>query len=257
MNFTRFYVLVIAFLLCVSVFAFTRTPGIKNQNSNVTVTNLTNAFQVTAAQRFDNQLRLSLRNIDHRSVTAFVITIGKTYRITEEFVTSGLTDDIGVKSQQTFERTYPIASSERNSNDITLQTIVFDDKTGEGNPVIFEEIRATRLAHALQIKRSMKLLQRTLDFLSDQDVDVAQLKNDIETELNRPETETLTELRKLWPLDTINRNNERSLSDFVQQGLAAGKTDVLRRVSELDQCANRKDKLLSITTYYQKLLARL
>jgi len=254
----RFYVLTIALLLCLSGFTFTKTSRTLNhqESKNVKGTNRTSTFQVTDAQRVEEQLTLSFMNNDGRRVTAFVITIGKGYSIKEDFITSEVSDEVGIKPRQTFQRTYPFPSSPLQSTDVTLQAAVFDDKTGDGNPIIFEEIMDTRLGQALQIKRSIKLLEQYVDSMNGQD-SVGKLKAELEVHLSRPETETMAALQELQGVGTINRSNKSSVSDSVYAGLAAGRTDVLRRVAELEHCANRKLKLLSITTYYHKLLERL
>ncbi len=89
-------------------------------------------------------------------MTAFVITIGNDFRITEDFITSEIPDKVGIKSQKIFEKTYPISATLRTAP-VTLQAVVFEDKTGDGDPIIFEDLRDTHLGQAVQLKRFLKV----------------------------------------------------------------------------------------------------
>ena len=256
----RFYVLTIALLLCLTGFTFNTTSKSLNpqENKTIRITNRTRTFQLTDARLVDNQLHLSFTNNDDRRVTAWVITFGTGHRysITEDYFVSEESDEPGIKPRQTLQRTFPLASSQLNSTGVVLEAAVFDDKTGDGNPVNFEDIIDDRLGRALQIKRSLKLLDQYVDSLDGRD-SVGKLKAELEVDLSRPEAETLVALKELQVVSMINRSNRISISDSVHEGLAAGRTDVLRRVAELENCKDRKDKLLSIKTHYYKLLGRL
>jgi hypothetical protein len=257
MRFPRFYALTVLVLLSVGAIVLTKSSSFKavSNSDKVVVTNKTRAFQVIDAKRADETFTLALKNNYDRRITAFVITVGSSFRITEDFATSEVSDDVGIPSQETFERTYPLSSSVGPSLNITLQSVVFDDKSGDGDPVIFEDIRDTRLGQAVQINRALKLIEKHLN--SHDSNNTSKLKNDIEAALNGSEAETLILLRDLHPLGTINRKGEDSLSDFVKEGLEAAKTDVLRRMNEVDQSADSKGTLLKVTAYYKKLLERL
>jgi len=225
--------------------------------NNLVVANKTKAFQITEANLVDDGFTLSLKNNDGRRITAFAITVGKEFRITEDFIISEVSDEVGIQPQETFKHTYPLSLSQRLLK-ITLQAVVFDDKTGDGDPVIFEDIRDARLGQAVQFKRTLKLLEKYEDSLNgEHGGDTSKLKQNIEAALNGPERETLTLLRDLHPLGTINRKGKDSLSDFVREGLAAGKADVLRRMKEVEDSANSRDSLLKMTAYYRKLLERI
>lgn len=224
----------------------------------IVVVNKTKAFQVIEAKRVDNKLNISLKNNYVRRITAFVIRIGKNFRITEELISSEVSDEIGIKSQETVHRTFPIPSDVQYEPflQITLHSIVLDDNTGDGDPVIFEDIRDARLGQAVQMRRALKLLDKYIP-LGDSPVNTWQLKQDLEAALDGPETETLALLRDQHPLGVINRHGTDSLSDFVKDGLARGKSDALRRLMEAEQSSSPRDSLLKMKASYQKILKRL
>ena len=137
----RIYVFAAVLLLALSVLVLTRNvPSQTAQSGDISVLNKTTAFQVISAQQVNNRLSLSLKNNSVHTVTAFVITIGSDFRITDDFITSEVPHKIGIKSQKIFEKTYPIPAALRTAA-VVLQAVVFEDKTGEGDPIIFEDIR--------------------------------------------------------------------------------------------------------------------
>lgn len=263
MRSTPFLICFAIVLLALGLLVFSQSSPLKataqDDGHNIVIANKTSAFHVIEAKRGKDSFTLTLKNNYGRRITAFVITIEKNFRITEDFISSELSE-VGIDSQGTFQRTYPLSSSlqDQPSLDISIQSVVFDDKTGDGDPIIFEDIRDERLGRAVQVKRALKLLDKYLSsFNPHEGVNTGQLRNDIQAALNRPEPETFILLRELHPLGTINRKGTNTLSDFVLEGLAAGEADALRRIEDVEHSANRKDSLLKIADYYQKLLERI
>jgi hypothetical protein len=256
----RLYVFAVVVSLSVSAVLITKASRSKiipqGPPATVAVLNKTSAFQVVKAERVHDKFTLSLKNNYGHRITAFVITIGKNFRITEDFIGSEVSDEVGIKSQETYERTYPIPSTQQfePSLDVTLQAVVLDNKTGDGDPIVFEEIRDTRLGQAIQIRRSLRLLDKYM--YGPARYNNSKLKNDLEKALNAPDTETLTELRELHPLGLIDPKGQSSVNDFFRQGLAAGRNDVLKKLNEVEQSATGTETLLKMKAHFQKLLDR-
>ncbi len=187
-------------------------------------------------------------------MTAFVITVGDNFRITEDFITSEIPDKVGIKSQKTFEKTYPISAALRTAP-VTLQAVVFEDETGDGDPIIFEDVRDNRLGQAVQLKRFLKVSDKHVNGSLPPNTD--NLRRDLESALDGPETETLSIIRELHATGTINRNGNGAISGFVKQGLEAAKIDILRRTSEFELSDDTTVKLQNLKAYYQELLRRL
>lgn len=254
MSSRRVYVFAAVLLLALSVLVLTRgVPSKTAQSDDISVINKTSAFQVITANQVNNRLSISLKNNSAHTVTAFVITIGN-LRITEDFITSEIPDKIGIKSQKTFEKTYPIPATSLTAP-VTLQAVVFEDKTGDGDPLIFEDVRDNHLGQAVQLKRFLKVFDKHVNASSPPDTD--NLRHDLETALDGSETETLNIIRELHPTGGINRNGSGAVSDFVKQGLEAAKIDILRRTSEFGSSADTTVKLQKLKAYYQELLRRL
>jgi len=256
----RLYVFAVVVSISLSAVFITKTSRSKiiaqSPAATLAVLNKTSAFQVVKAERVHDKFTVALKNNYGHRITAFVITVGKEFRITEDFICSEVSNEVGIKSQEIFQRTYSIPSPQRfeTSLDVTLQTVVLDDNTGDGDPILFEELRDTRLGQAIQIRRSLRLLNKYIDGASGDYS--SRLKDDLEKALDAPETETLTELRELRPLGIINRKGQNSLNDSFKEGLAAGRNDVLRKLNAAEQSPGGTETLLKLKAHLQKLLER-
>ena len=251
----RVYVFAAVLLFALSVLLITKSvPSKTAQSANISVLNKTSAFQVLSAQQVNDRLSLSLKNNSAHTVTAFVITVGSEYRITEDFITSEIPDRIGIKSQKTFEKTYPIPETLRTAP-VTLQAVVFENKTGDGDPIIFEDVRDNHLGQAVQLKRFLKVLDKHVNASLPLNTD--NLRRDLETALDGPETETLSIILERHPTGSIDRNGNGAVSDFLKLGLEAAKFDILQRTSELGSSDDTPVKLQKLKAYYKELLKRL
>ena len=259
----RLYVLTLALLLSASVLVFTKTYRSPKSRSDdfVPIVNKTSGFQVLQATRAGDRVTLSLKNNYPHSITAFVLTFGKGFHITEDFITSEVSGDVGIQPHQIFEGTYTLPSDQTSKSNqtspttpaITLQAVVLADKSGDGDVISFEDVRDTRLGQAVQIKRSLRVLEK---YITDSP-DFENLYTEIRAALDRPEPETLKAVKDIHPVGTINRNSSDPLSDSVKEGLASARTDVLRRLGEAKVATRKKDFLLETKAYYEKLLNRL
>ena len=259
----RLYLLTLVLLLSASVLVFTRTDRSPKSRSDdyVAVVNKTSGFQVLQATRSGDQITLSLKNNYPHSITAFVLTFGKGFQITEDFIIAELPDEVGIQPHQIFERTYTLPLDQPNESirtsptnpAITLQAVVLADKSGDGDVNSFEDVRDTRLGQAVQVKRSLRVLEKYINNM----LDAENLETEMRAELDRPDHETLKAIKEIRPVGTINRKISDPLSDSVKEGLAAARTDVLRRLGEAKVSNRRKDVLLETKVYYEKLLNRL
>ena len=182
------------------------------------------------------------------------MTVGDDFRITEDFITSEIPDKVGIKPQKTFEKTYPLPATLR-TMPVTLQALVFEDKTSDGDPVIVADGRDNHLGQAVHLKRVLKVFDKHVNGSLPPNTD--NLRRDLETVLEGPETETLSIIRELHPTGSINRNGNGPVSGFVKQGLEAAKVDILRRTSEFESSGDTTVKLQKLKAYYEELLRRL
>lgn len=253
----QLYIFGTILLLFLSVFVGARmSPSqTKEDPPGVTLINKTK-FEIVKVKRESNQLVFTFRNNYARRITAFTLTVGKNFRISEDHFSSEVAGEYGIKPHDTLERSFPIPSTSWNDPVVnaTLQAVIFDDKTGDGDPVAFEDIRDNRLGQAVQIKRSLKVLEK---YIQNGAPDIPRLGSELEVALNAPDAETLNQLRDLHPLGTINRTGKDPVSDRVKEGLHDAKVDARRRIDNAMRSLSPRDSLLEMKAHYEKLLQRL
>lgn len=110
------------------------------------------------------------------------------------------------------------------------------------------------MGQAVQLKRFLIVLDKHVNASLPLSTD--NLRRDLETALDGPETETLSIILELDPT-SINRNGDGAVSDFVKQGLEAAKTDILRRTGEFGSSADTPAQVQKLKAYYRELLKRL
>jgi hypothetical protein len=253
----QLYIFGTILLLCLGVFVGTRTSPSQNKEEppGVTLINRTK-FEVVKVKRENDRLVFSFKNNYERRITAFTLTVGQHYRISEDFVSNEVTDEFGIKPQDTVERSFPIPSTLWDDPIVnaTLQAVIFDDKTGDGDPVVFEDMRDNRLGQAVQIKRSLKILEK---YIQNGALNITKLSDELEVALSASDADTLNQLRELHPLGTINRKGKDPVSDRVKDGLHDAKADAQRRIDDAMRSVSPRDSLLDMKAHYEKLLKRL
>jgi hypothetical protein len=253
MRFHRLSVLAIFVPISLAALVFTKTyPAPKPTTQDLVLINKTSGFQILGAERIGNELTVVGKNNYPQSITAFVLTVGNGFRITEDFSTADLSDEVGIQPQRTFTRKYPLPFNQATGT-VTLEAVVLDDKSGDGDAAVFEDIRATRLGQAVQIKRALKVFEK----YSNDRSDLENLKVDMRAALERPELDTFEAIKEFHPLGTINRKSHQALSDFVKEGLAAGQADILRKIDEAKASPYEENSVHKIKGYYAALLKRL
>ena len=259
----RLYVLTtLALLLSYSVLVFAKTYRPKPRSDEyVPIINKTSGFQVLQATRSGDRVTLSLKNNYHLSITTFVLKFGKSLQITEDFIASEVSDEVGIQPQEIFEHTYTLSLDRTNGSNrtsttnptITLQAVVLADKSGDGDVISLEEIRDNRLGQAVQVKRALRVLEKYINNM----LDVEELETEMRAALDRLDHETLKAVKDIRPVGTMNRKSSDPLSDSVKEGMAVARSDVLRRLGEATESSRRKDVLLETKVYLEKLLNRL
>jgi hypothetical protein len=253
MRFLRLSVLALFIPISLAALVFTKThPAPKPGNQDLVLVNKTSGFQIVHAERVGDEMALSVKNNYTQTITAFVLKVGNGFRITEDFATAESTDEVGIQPQRTFARKYPLPSNQA-SETVTLEAVVLDDKSGDGDAAVFEDIRDTRLGQAVQIRRALKVFEKYSSGIAN----LENLKRELRAELDRPDLETLEAIKDLHPVSTINRKSQQPLSDYVKEGLAAGQADVLRRIDEVKVSPDKENSVSNIKGYYIALLQRL
>ena len=252
MRFLRLSVIATFLLISIAALVFTTTyPSAKPTAQDFVPTNKTSGLQILQAKHVGNELKLSMKNNYPQRITAYVLTIGNTFRITEDLFTAEPPVEFGIQPQHTFERSFTLSPRQLNET-VVLQAVVLEDKTGDGDPVIYEDIRDTRLGQAVQIKRALKVLEK----YADDTPNLESLKTEMLDALSRHESDTLEAVKKIRPLGIINRDSDDALSSSVKQGLASGRNGVLTKIDEAKAFPSKKDYLDKMKVYYETLLNR-
>lgn len=235
------------------VFAATHSSRQKPQN-RVGAISRTKAFEIISVTQSNNEFTIALKNRDLRRITAFTLSAGPEFSITKEWIFSEVGDDVGIKPQAIFSETYPLPGNlQQTSFDVVVKAVVFDDGTGDGDILVYEDIKERRLGQAIQMRRALKMLQ-TVPNSRISNVD--QFKADLTDALNASDSDTLKDLLEFEPTGVINRISNGPLSDTLKVGLANGRESVLRRISESETPNGFDNGLLRIKQTYERLLRR-
>lgn len=250
MGFLRLTFVAIFLLISLTVLVFTEThPATKSAAEDVVPINKTSGIQILQARLDGNELKLSMKNNYAQRITAWVLTVGKGFRVTEDLIFAEAPAEPGIRPQQTFERSFTLSSRDLTGT-ITVQAVVLADKTGDGDEGICAKIQETRLGQAVQVKRALKVLENYVD----DSPDIEKLNIEMNAALDRPEADTLEAIKELRP---VGSKNHDVLSDDIKEGLIAGRSTILTKVNEAKTFPYKKDYVRRMRTYYERLLNRL
>src|SRR6185369_17584646 len=140
------------------------------QTNGPRIQNRTQSFEVAQVIPIvgeNGAVGLSLRNRYNKNITACSVSVNGS--ITEvDFAFSELEDQRGLSPESVYEQKYSFArrvnkSAARQNLDISILAVVFDDKTGDGDPKFVTEILDTRLGSKIQLTRIIALLNDALN----------------------------------------------------------------------------------------------
>src|SRR6185369_15648871 len=169
--------------------------------------------QVSPSVGENGEVELSLRNRYSKNITACAVSVNGS--ITEvDFAFSELEDQRGLSPESVYEQKYSFArrvnkSAARQNLDISILAVVFDDKTGDGDPKFVTEILDTRLGSKIQLTRIIALLNDALNL----------------PRVPYEAVDTLKARISSLPVDSAN-----STSETAREGLRNQKSDALRRL---------------------------
>ncbi|HXU35793.1 MAG TPA: hypothetical protein VN937_05475 [Blastocatellia bacterium] len=209
------------------------TPRIQNRTRSFEV------VQVSPSVGENGEVELSLRNRYSKNITACAVSVNGS--ITEvDFAFSELEDQRGLSPESVYEQKYSFArrvnkSAARQNLDISILAVVFDDKTGDGDPKFVTEILDTRLGSKIQLTRIIALLNDALNL----------------PRVPYEAVDTLKARISSLPVDSAN-----STSETAREGLRNQKSDALRRL-ESQTSLNPQERIRTLKDIYESLAARL
>ncbi|HKO43704.1 MAG TPA: hypothetical protein VJU84_10450 [Pyrinomonadaceae bacterium] len=227
------FVTFIVSLVVFSGIGHSASPGPATDSPSIV--NKTRSFEVVGVNNEGKELHLQLKNNYTKTITAFEISIGPDFSVTEEFVFAEVSD-AGIKPQGIFSKSYPLPSTTQQmpTFDVTIKTIVLDDGSGDGDALAFEDIKAKRLGEEIQLRRAVEMLGR---FFEKSESDIEQLKADV--------------------TNALNRDSDKPLSGKIKQGLDRGRANVLRKMAEIEDQNSEVEKLKQVKGTYERILTRL
>ena len=209
------------------VYTVLLNPSADASPQQPTVVTKTRGYETLEAEIVNDQVRVTLKNNHKRTITAFAISFGDTYRITEDFAYSDV--HLGIAPGEVFARSYnlpPLPTGAAPT--LYLLTVLLENGGHDGDALAAQKIKDERLGQKIQVLRSLKILERH------QPKDIRLIKDEVSAALNTTESETLITLNELQPAGGLS-NASSKLSDDVRQGLQIGREKMLKRVEILQQ----------------------
>lgn len=230
----------------------------KQQNYHADIINRTRSFELLKADRDSETVSLILKNNYEQAITAFVVSIGKNYQAQEEFAFAETFGDFGIPPNKTYEKRLPLPESLQTDAilPIAIEAVILADGTGDGSPLAYERIIEERVGRAVQIRRSLRLLDRYLK-TNGTPGGIDDLASNITAALDVSEAKTISDIQEFRPLGAINPRSNSLLSDHVSRGLKNGREDILGLLAQAKASQEPKESLLRMKKLYERFIARL
>jgi hypothetical protein len=196
-----------------------------------------------------SKILVTLRNHHPQRITAFAISVGKHFGVTEEFIYSELEGSVGIAPQEVFEKAIPIPSSVEfaQSLNVELLAVVLEDGDGDGEAQIVEDIKAERQGEAIQIQRALKVLKSHLNSpKAKRAIDLPKLRDEIAEVLGNTSDDRQTELQL-----------SLRLRERQQKGIQTAEEGITRNLVELQSSTSPYESLVRLQQRYERILARL
>lgn len=226
-------------------------PRAKASPNELTVVTRTRGHEVLKAEILDGEVTFTLKNNHKQTITAFTISFGDTFSITEDFAYSEVHQ--GIAPGDTFEKRYQLSASDIGLElpTLYLQTVLLENGE-DGYPRAAQRIKDERIGEKIQFLRTLRILEKQTKLPKDLRV----LKGDVVAALNTEDSETLTALNELES-NPLSRRNK--LSDDVRTGLQVGRGKMLQRLEALEQfSSDRKDTAFTeLKTRSSNILSKL
>jgi len=259
--YSRFLVFTATSVVLIAVLALGTTRSVPNStgpNYQSKMLNRTRSLEVLRTDRDTANVSLILKNNYGQSITAFVVSIGKEYQVQEEFVFAETFGEVGIQPSKTYQKSIPLPESLQMEPElpIVIEAVILADGVGDGSPLVYEHMVEERVGRAVQIRRSLRLLNQYLRSNSSS-VAINDLTSGITTALGAPEAKTLSDIQEFRPLGSINSRSGSLISDHLNRGLKNGQEDVLRQIAEAKASQSPRERLLRMKMLYEKFIARL
>lgn len=174
-------------------------------------TAISHALQVVSMKRVEDRVKVVLKNVSNKSITAYQISVNGG-RVQYEFLDA---DDPSLQELtpgSVYEDWFPLSSAATDV-EVTVLAVVFTNGKSEGDERFIKEIKDVRLGQRMQFARILPLIRKVEGA---QDLDTAAALTELEAQIR-----ALPEIK------------DATLSGNVGLGLHNGKEFILNRIKAL------------------------
>lgn len=132
-----------------------RQDNVPAKEKPLKINNNTQSLQVVDVQRNGQEARLLLRNNSNKDIAAFKISTAS-YGIMLDF-----TPDL-FNAGTDFVRSLTIPETEDAVDEVSIVAVLFDDQTGDGNPMVVRQMMERRKGEKLQLLKILPLIDSVL-----------------------------------------------------------------------------------------------
>jgi hypothetical protein len=236
-----------------------------SRKSKVVISNHTQSCNLIQAEKHNGHVKIALKNNSNKSVTAFVISFVSSpndlFTIKEEFATADT--DLAISPGETYEKVINLPNSINNLTTIPvdLTAVIFNDKSGEGDPKIIKGIAEERLGEKIQYLKSIQFLDGMLKLKQDElSVYIStKFSNDLLAALTLSETDMLDQLKK-FQHRTISQQEMKEVTEQMKNGISNGKEAILHDIQRLENLQKNQpvqDSILWMKQNYERIVNRL
>jgi hypothetical protein len=182
----------------------------------IRVNNSTESFQVIATEKAGNDIKLRMKNVSHKNINAYTLSVNESGFITVDYTISGYM----IVPGEIVERTVPFDETSTSEPNLGVVALVFTDNTSEGQRDAVTKIKNTRKGEKKQLNRILPILRNALNVSN----------ADLPTALDGMKTQVLT----------LTERAEESSSRAESDAVYDIKQEVLRLLEEFSQRRGRE-----------------
>lgn len=197
------------------------------------VKNETASFQLVSEEKRGSFLVVKVRNISGKGITAYSVSLGRSSRQDMDYCISGYTIEPG----STEEIEFPLSdldvtdTSNGKRTQIRILSVIFADRTSDGDRGVAAMIQDRRLGKKIQLKRINRMIR---DALASGDANLSSALDTLKAGIG---------LLSEGP-------DGKEQSSYVNSGLHDAKVDVLRLIERFEQ--NERAKTLGVADETQR-----
>lgn len=261
-----FLCLLAFFLVGLSYFGSgVRSSGVEKEKT-IGVNSFAPSVRVVRAERYDGHIKVAIRNDSIRSVTSFVMASslpnGDLFTVKEELIYSE--DEMVIGPSKDYEREFNIPSSLNQAThlSVSLLTVVFDDKTFEGNRDIAQKIADERSGEKIQLIRVVSLMKSKLE-LSDRNLEAyltEEAQYEIERYLDTSSVSFKAEVNRVRTPSASKSVSDDAIPDELERGAITATESILQKFQALKYSHRNeslRSQLLNLKKQYEITISRL